>query len=282
MASFLDRYVAVDHAMLSKPKVRFMRAENGWSELEIAGAILHWFIHVSQLQCDRLEYTSHKTVDDIAKLDGFASAMESVGWIRFEDTDCVVVDFDDRFSIRAKRRAHDAARREANRENSKSLSDKECPQNRANRPKNRATEHNTTLQDKNIPNNDNNTGGAVAPSGGVVVSGDAPTVGGVAESLAGATGPLTPAERADIRGAIVGIGVSPGTATGIAADPNLERTQVAWALVECLSAERPPAWIAQALREHWQPPNKGSPSERRDSEQRAKTDAVRQRMEDER
>lgn len=111
--------------LLTSPKVVRMASALQTDRFRIAGGLLSvWSLFDAHSADGVLHGYSMGTVDDLAAWAGFASAMESVGWLCCDSQSLSLPDFDTHNGQSAKRRAQDADRKRSVRNASASVADK--------------------------------------------------------------------------------------------------------------------------------------------------------------
>lgn len=104
-------WIAMHHNLVSKPRFRRLHRSTGANDLSttIGRLVLVWWM-ADQHSVDGTMFGSFEDVDDAAESDGFAEAMESVGWLTRDGDQITFVDFGDHNGKTAKSRMADQKR----------------------------------------------------------------------------------------------------------------------------------------------------------------------------
>lgn len=104
-------WIATDADLPEKPKVRQMARSLGLDRWSVAGRLVSVWGWFDKASTDGfIAGTVAADVDDLAGHDGFADAMQLVGWLVIEQNGLLIPDFDDHHGNSAKKRALGALR----------------------------------------------------------------------------------------------------------------------------------------------------------------------------
>lgn len=114
-------WIKFEHATLDKPEVLLMAEMLGWDRRQAVGLLLDfwcWLDKNLSASCPGfVRHMSKKSLDDVFRTPGFASALEVIGWARFDDSALTmrVVNAERHNGNTAKTRALDAKRKKEKR-----------------------------------------------------------------------------------------------------------------------------------------------------------------------
>jgi DNA replication protein DnaT len=104
-------WIAADADLPEKPKVRQMARSIGIDRWSVAGRLVSVWGWFDKASADGfIAGAVEADVDDLAGHDGFANAMQMVGWLVIEPSGLLIPDFDDHHGNSAKKRALGALR----------------------------------------------------------------------------------------------------------------------------------------------------------------------------
>lgn len=112
----MSRWIKVDVAILGKPAIRNAARD---CRCSIGDAFAAWFRLYSWLDeqtADGTLYSDVEEIDAVSRLSGFAASLSRSGWLTFYGDKVIVTNWDEHNGQCAKRRALDARRKNAVRE----------------------------------------------------------------------------------------------------------------------------------------------------------------------
>lgn len=137
-------WIKVEQATVDKPEVLKLAEMLGWDRRHALGLLVEFWCwldkNLSGSCPDFVRHMSRKSLDDVLHVPGFASALEAVGWAKFDDERGImrIVNADRHNGNTAKTRALDAKRKKQSRlENVREMSGSKPDKNRTREEKRR-------------------------------------------------------------------------------------------------------------------------------------------------
>lgn len=145
-------WIAIEHGTPNKPEVFQIASELRVSRNEVVGMLVCFWCWIDDNlspengdTCPQI-YGTNVLIDEVVRKDGFGTALENAGWVKFDGDKMQVVNYDHHLSESAKKRKKEARKKKIQRSGQKNVPKKEGQMSPKSGDKSGTTEQNRTEQ----------------------------------------------------------------------------------------------------------------------------------------